>query len=126
MAAAALHTQNELRHQPVAWLRAALEQARVENTLRRQKLDALARRRFDQKSEQLAAAQRQWLLAGRTQQVVAAAPSKALLPVAAPRRERRTAPRAIPPRAPRRGARSHRARRGQSRPPHRGSGSRRK
>lgn len=97
MDAAALHTQNELLQQQVALLRAALEQARVENTLLRQKLDALARRLFGKKSEQLDAAQLQLLLAGLTQQVVEPAPSKSLLPVAAPRRERRTSQRIITP-----------------------------
>lgn len=97
MDAAALHTQNELLQQQVALLREALEQARVENTLLRQKLDALARRLFGKKSEQLDAAQLQLLLAELTQQAVEPAPSKSPLPVAAPRRERRTAQRIITP-----------------------------
>ena len=55
---ASLQTQlRELREQ-VALLQEALEQSRRENTLLRQKLDALARRFFGKKSEQLNATQR--------------------------------------------------------------------
>jgi transposase len=53
----------ELR-QLVVTLQAALEQAQQENGLLRQKLDALARRLFGHKSEQLDAAQLQLLLSG--------------------------------------------------------------
>ncbi len=58
--------QNQLRQlrQQVAALQEALEQARRENTLLRQKLDALARRFFGKKSEQLSAAQLELLLSG--------------------------------------------------------------
>jgi transposase len=61
---ASLQTQlRELREQ-VALLQEALEQSRRENTLLRQKLDALARRFFGKKSEQLNAAQLELLLSG--------------------------------------------------------------
>jgi transposase len=53
----------ELREQ-VAVLQEALEQSRRENTILRQKLDALARRFFGKKSEQLNAAQLELLLSG--------------------------------------------------------------
>ena len=58
--------QNQLRQlrEQVAVLQEALEQSRRENTLLRQKLDALARRFFGKKSEQLNAAQRELLLSG--------------------------------------------------------------
>src|SRR5277367_3899805 len=48
----------------LAQTRQALEQSRRENTVLRQKLDALARRFFGQKSEQLDAAQLELLLSG--------------------------------------------------------------
>ena len=64
MNSASVQTQwRELREQ-VAVLQEALEQARRENTLLRQKLDALARRFFGKKSEQLNAAQLELLLSG--------------------------------------------------------------
>lgn len=53
----------QLREQ-VAALQEALEQARRENTMLRLKLDALARRFFGKKSEQLSAAQLELLLSG--------------------------------------------------------------
>ena len=58
--------QNQLRElrAQVAVLQEALEQSRRENTLLRQKLDALARRFFGKKSEQLNAAQLELLLSG--------------------------------------------------------------
>ena len=59
-----LQTQIQLLQQQVASLqqalaqtRQALEESRRENTILRQKLDALARRFFGKKSEQLDAAQ---------------------------------------------------------------------
>ena len=57
---------NELRalREEIASLRQALEESRRENTLLRQKLDALARRFFGKKSEQLSAAQLELLLSG--------------------------------------------------------------
>ena len=61
--------QNQLRElrEQVALLQEALEQSRRENTLLRQKLDALARRFFGKKSEQLNAAQLELLLSGLTE-----------------------------------------------------------
>ena len=58
--------QNQLRElrAQVTGLQEALEQSRRENTLLRQKLDALARRFFGKKSEQLNAAQLELLLSG--------------------------------------------------------------
>jgi len=58
--------QNQLRElrKQVGLLEEALEQSRRENTLLRQKLDALARRFFGKKSEQLNAAQLELLLSG--------------------------------------------------------------
>jgi transposase/regulator of replication initiation timing len=67
----ALPTQIRLLQEQVASLRQALEQTRQaleqsrrENTILRQKLDALARRFFGKKSEQLSAAQMELLLSG--------------------------------------------------------------
>lgn len=96
MDAAALQAQIELLQQQVASLQQSLEESRREITWWRQKFDALARRIFGQKSEQLDAAQLQLLLAGLTQQTVEA-PQKSLLSVAAPRRERKTSQRVITP-----------------------------
>jgi len=61
--------QNQLRElrEQVASLQEALEQSRRENTILRQKLDALARRFFGKKSEQLNAAQLELLLSGLTE-----------------------------------------------------------
>ena len=58
--------QNEIDalRQQMTSLQQALEQARRENTILRQKLDALARRFFGKKSEQLDAAQLELLLSG--------------------------------------------------------------
>jgi transposase len=58
--------QNQLRElrEQVGLLQEALEQSRRENTLLRQKLDALARRFFGKQSEQLNAAQLELLLSG--------------------------------------------------------------
>lgn len=72
-----------------ASLRAALEHARTEITLLRQKLDALARRFFGKKSEQLDAAQLQLLLQGLTQGQSEPLLQPSLLPVVrAPRPSR--------------------------------------
>lgn len=97
MDATALQTQIELLQQQVASLQQSLEESRRELTWWRQKFDALARRIFGSKSEHLDAAQRQLLLAGLTQQAVEPAPQKPLLPVGAPRRERKTSQRVITP-----------------------------
>jgi transposase len=61
--------QNQLRElrEQVASLQEALEQSRRENAILRQKLDALARRFFGKKSEQLNAAQLELLLSGLTE-----------------------------------------------------------
>jgi transposase len=64
MNAASLQTQVRALREQVAALQEALEQSRRENTMLRQKLDALARRFFGQKSEQLNAAQLELLLSG--------------------------------------------------------------
>ena len=73
MNAASLQTQLDALHAQVASLQHALQQtqqaleiARRENTVLRQKLDALARRFFGKKSEQLNAAQLELLLQGLT------------------------------------------------------------
>ena len=64
--------QNQLRElrEQVASLQEALEQSRRENTVLRQKLDALARRFFGKKSEQLNAAQLELLLQGLVESAV--------------------------------------------------------
>jgi transposase len=67
---AELQTQINLLQEQVASLRQALELSRRENTVLRQKLDALARRFFGKKSEQLNAAQLELLLQGLVENVV--------------------------------------------------------
>jgi transposase len=62
-----LQAENQALRQQNASLHQTLEQAQREITLLRQKLDALARRFFGKKSEQLDAAQMQLLLQGLTQ-----------------------------------------------------------
>ena len=76
---AELQTQIQLLQQQVASLqqaleqtRQALEQSRRENTVLRQKLDALARRFFGKKSEQLNAAQLELLMSGLSDGIVEA------------------------------------------------------
>lgn len=64
MSTASFQTQLRALREQVAALQEALEQSRRENTILRQKLDALARRFFGQKSEQLHAAQLELLLGG--------------------------------------------------------------
>jgi transposase len=61
---ASLQSQVRELRERVAVLQEALEQSRRENTILRQKLDALARRFFGKKSEQLNAAQLELLLSG--------------------------------------------------------------
>src|SRR5208337_4129023 len=75
---AELQTQINLLQQQVASLQQTLEQTRQalaesrrENTVLRQKLDALARRFFGKKSEQLNAAQMELLLQGLVESAVA-------------------------------------------------------
>jgi transposase len=67
MNAALLQAEVQTLRQQVALLQEALEQSRRENTLLRQKLDALARRFFGKKSEQLNVAQLELLLSGLTE-----------------------------------------------------------
>jgi transposase len=67
---AQLQTQITLLQQQVASLQQALDLSRRENTVLRQKLDALARRFFGKKSEQLNAAQLELLLQGLVEEVV--------------------------------------------------------
>jgi len=64
---ASLQTELRALRQQVAGLKEALEQSRRENTLLRQKIDALARRFFGKKSEQLNTAQLELLLSGLTE-----------------------------------------------------------
>ena len=59
-----LQHENDALRQQVALLQKALEESRRENTLLRQKLDALARRFFGKKSERLDPAQLELLLSG--------------------------------------------------------------
>ena len=88
MTAAALQFENQTLRQQLASVQQSLEAARVENTLLRQKLDALARRLFGKKTEQLNAAQLQFLMSGLSESLVEV-PTPTLLPVApTPRRVR--------------------------------------
>jgi transposase len=61
---ALLQSENSALREQLVSLQQALEQSRRENTLLRQKLDALARRFFGKQSEQLDAAQLELLLSG--------------------------------------------------------------
>jgi len=85
MDAAALQTQNQLLQQQVSLLTEALQQARTENALLRQKLDALCRRFFGKQSEQLNDAQLQLLLSGFPGEAVVEVPAPKFQS-AAPRR----------------------------------------
>jgi transposase len=86
-----LQIENEALRQQNASLQEALEAARRENDLLRQKLDALARRLFGKKSEQLDSAQLQLLLSGLAQlSVETTSPPSTLFPVCVPRRARTT------------------------------------
>jgi transposase len=75
--------QNEIQslREQIAALQQSLDSARIENTLLRQKLDALARRYFGKQSEALDSAQLQLLLSGLAQEIVEAAPKQSLLPL---------------------------------------------
>ena len=88
MNATALQNQIDTLKELVVSLQQSLEAARVENTLLRQKLDALARRLFGKKSEQLDAAQRQLLLSGLAQEQTQSAPASTLPVVPTTRRVR--------------------------------------
>lgn len=84
-----LQAENEALRQHNASLQEALAQAQRENTLLRQKIDALARRFFGKKSEQLDAAQLQLLLQGLAQLEAQPEPPTSTLPtLCAPRRVR--------------------------------------
>ena len=83
--------QSELRvmREQIASLTEALEQSRRENVILRQKLDALARRFFGKKSEQLNAAQLELLLSGLSDGSAASVEEEEEPPLAtAPRRPR--------------------------------------
>jgi transposase len=85
----ALRQQMTALQQALEQTRQALEASRRENTLLRQKLDALARRFFGKKSEQLDAAQLELLLRGLTEDSVEAVGEDDEPPAApAPRRPR--------------------------------------
>jgi transposase len=89
MSATSLQAQNEALRQQNLSLQEALEQARRENQVLRQKLDALARRLFGKKSEQLNAAQLELLLQGLAKLQAQGEPDKSTLPIlAGPRRPR--------------------------------------
>ena len=89
MSNALLQNQIDVLTQQIGSLQQALEASRIENTLLRQKLDALARRLFGKKSEQLDAAQLQLLLSGLAQaDVQPLAPASALPALCMPRRSR--------------------------------------
>ena len=81
MATAAQPTPIDALQAQVVSLQQALEAVRRENTLLRQKLDALARRYFGKQSEQLDAAQLQLLLSGLTSAPETVLPQPSLLPV---------------------------------------------
>lgn len=76
MTAAALQMQVDGLQEQVVLLQKSLEEARRENTLLRQKLDALAQRIFGKKSEQLNAQQLTLLLSGLKETTVEAPQSK--------------------------------------------------
>lgn len=82
--------QSELRNmrEQMASLKEALEQSRRENVILRQKLDALARRFFGKKSEQLNAAQLELLLSGLSEGSVESAQEEEPPAVVAPRHPR--------------------------------------
>jgi len=84
---AALQTQNQLLQQQVSLLTEALQQARAENALLRQKLDALCRRFFGQQSEQLNDAQMELLLSGLPLQTVVEVPAPQAQSSTVPRRK---------------------------------------
>jgi len=92
MNATGLQTQIDALTQQIGSLQQALEASRIENTLLRQKLDALARRIFGKQSEQLDATQLQLLLSGLAQSLVEPAPQTSLLPVAPAARRVHTHP----------------------------------
>jgi hypothetical protein len=88
----ALQIQIQAMAEQILSLQQALEDARRENTLLHQKLDALARRCFGKQSEALDAAQLQLLLSGLTQKAEQPAPQESLLPLAPVQRRARPHP----------------------------------
>lgn len=90
MNATRLQQQMDALQQLVASLQQTLEETRRENTLLRQKLDALARRYFGKQSEALDSAQLQLLLSGRAPESIEVTPKQSLLPL--PRLPRRARP----------------------------------
>lgn len=76
MTAAALQMQVDALQEQVALLQKSLEDSRRENTLLRQKLDALAQRYFGKRSEQLDSQQLTLLLTGINEATVEAPQSK--------------------------------------------------
>jgi len=84
----ALQTQLRSLQQTLQQTQQALEAARRENTLLRQKLDALARRFFGKKSEQLDAAQLELLMSGLVEGVEPTAEDDEPPAVTAPRGSR--------------------------------------
>lgn len=76
MSAAALQMQVDALQEQVVLLQKSLEDSRRENTLLRQKLDALAQRFFGKKSEQLDSQQLTLLLSGLNEDSVEAPQSK--------------------------------------------------
>lgn len=85
---ASLQSELRLLREQIASLKEALEQSRRENTLLRQKLDALARRFFGKKSEQLNAAQLELLLSGLSENSVDSAEAEEPPAAQPPRRSR--------------------------------------
>ncbi len=73
-----LQAQVDLLQQQLGETQQALAAAQRENTLLRQKVDALARRCFGKQSEQLSSAQLELLLAGLTNPSVALTPPAAV------------------------------------------------
>lgn len=92
---ASLQTELHQLREQVASLNEALAQSRRENVILRQKLDALARRFFGKKSEQLNAAQLELLLSGLTEATEEATEAQEEPPVAAAPRHPRTPPRRL-------------------------------
>lgn len=84
-----LQAENQALREKNASLQQALEQVQRENFLLRQKLDALARRFFGKKTEQLDAAQLQFLLSGLNQATAEPTAQPSLLPAVFPARRAR-------------------------------------
>jgi len=89
MSLATLQSQLRQLSDQVAGLQKALAQSQQENKILRQKLDALARRFFGKKSEQLNAAQLELLLSGLAESTEEAEPPARPAPQRSPRNPRR-------------------------------------